>query len=147
MQHKRQFAIGGVFAAAATAVVGVALAIGGQPVEQPPTRPVGQVEREVSTSTESSATTTSDAPVVPLPQDAPPVADDAPVNEPVAPAEDIPAPGVPYDSDGATVYPNPPNMAPGELAPRPPTQNPPGPPEPPMQEPVVPGDVTEPINS
>jgi hypothetical protein len=46
---------------------------------------------------------------------------------------------VPYDSDGATVMPNPPNMAPGEVAPRPPSQVPVEPPAPPVEPPVPPG--------
>jgi hypothetical protein len=144
MQHKRQFAVAGVFTAAATVVVGVVIALGGQPAEQPSTRPAGQVEFEApATSTESRVPTTSDSPA-PASPETPDVADDVPVNQPAEPAQDAPAPGVPYDSDGATVAPNPTNMAPGELAPRPPTQNPVEPAPAPVEPPVIPGQENTP---
>lgn len=126
-------AIGGMFAAASVALSS------SEPTVERHTTPAGQVEEIVE-----SPTTTTDAPAQ-VPQDDPVSVDNGPMNTPAEePANEVPAPGVPYDSDGGAVVPNPQDMAPGEVAPAPPIQDP-QPVEPgPAEQPVIPADPDNP---
>lgn len=142
--QRKQLAVTGVFTAAAAALVAVGIALSGsQPTEQPDTTPAGQVDDLPDSTAPSTSSASTTAPATPstesVPQNAP-VADDEPVNAP-APQEDVPPPGVPYDSDGGVVVPNPPDLGPGEVAPLPPTQTGPPPPE------QVPGVPTVPVDA
>lgn len=116
---KRNIAISGIVGIAAVAVTGLALMFGGSSVsEQPDTTPAGQVEEQEPVA---PSVPTSAEPPVSTSDPAAPQGDTAVVTTPDVPA---PPPGVPYDSDGDQVYPNPPNMAPGEVAPLPPAPEP-----------------------
>lgn len=142
--HRKQLAVTGVLTVAASGLVAIGLALSsGQGTEpNPDTTPAGQVEEIAESTTPTTSTTTTPTQV---PQDDATPADNGPVNTPAnEPAEQAPPPGVPYDSDGGTVVPNPPDLGPGELAPRPPTQNPPGPPQPPVEPPIIPGEQPTP---
>lgn len=143
MELKR-LAMPGVLTALATGVVAIGLAMSGPGPEpdQTNTTPAGQVADLPS----GSSSTSPDAPTsTTVSQDAPQVSDDGPVNTPAdVPVDEVPPPGVPYDSDGGTVVPNPPDLGPGELAPRPPTQDPVEPAPAPVDPPVPPSDDTVP---
>jgi hypothetical protein len=139
LMRRTNLAVTGVLTLAAGALVAVGVALSGEaPAEQPDTRPAGQVVADEPVTTTTVPDTT---PAAPLPQDGPAPADDGPVNAPNpadAPADvpaDVPPAGVPYDSDGANVVPNPTDLGPGEVAPLPPTEAGPQP-EPPIEIPV-----------
>ncbi len=138
MQSK--LAIGGVFAATAAAVVGLAIAFGGNAPQDQPIQPAGDVVQVQSTTTTGSAPTTVAAIEAPSTTTAIQAAPVQPKPAPKGqtggvqnnePATTPPPPGVPYDSDGHEVIPNPPGMGPGEVAPKPPAPEP-TPPAPPI---------------